>query len=74
MRISIIDQLVKGIFFILTILMLTACTGKNDIVLESGKEEREAEEMPAAEGEAGTEKMPETEETPKKDDTGSGVE
>ena len=73
MRTSIIDQLIKGIFFILTILMLTACTGKNDIVLESGKEEREAEEMPAAEGEAGTEKMPETEETPKKDDTGGAA-
>lgn len=45
----------RGIFFIFTVLMLTACTGKNDILLESGIQEQEEEKMPAAETVSGRE-------------------
>lgn len=49
----------RGIFFTFTVLMLTACTGKNDMVLENGMPEHEAEEMPGAEGASGMEGEPE---------------
>lgn len=45
----------RGIFFIFTVLMLTACTGKNDMILESGMQEQEAEEVPGAEEVSGME-------------------
>ena len=34
MRTSIINQLIRGIFFLFLVLMLTACTSREDIVLE----------------------------------------
>lgn len=60
MRTSIIKHFIRKIFVIFTVLTLTACTGKNDFVLESVRQEDEAEKMPGAEGAVGMAEEPET--------------
>lgn len=45
MRTSIINQFIRGIFFIGTVLILTACTGKNDIILEPERQGSGTEEI-----------------------------
>ncbi|MCI9373296.1 MAG: hypothetical protein HFI52_07820 [Lachnospiraceae bacterium] len=58
MRTLIIKHLIRGIFFILTVLLLSACTGKNDFVLETVSQESGSDKMPGAEGDSGTEEAP----------------
>lgn len=64
MRTYIINNLTRGIFFLFLVLMLTACTSREDIVLEMDSRGSEAESAPETEGEpgagTGTEADPET--------------
>lgn len=53
MRTSIINKLTRGIFFLFLVLMLTACTSREDIVLEMDGRGNEAENAPETEGEPG---------------------
>lgn len=56
MRTSIINQFMRGIFIIFLVLMLSACTGREDIVLELGGRGNETESVPETEGEQVAEK------------------
>lgn len=58
MRTSILKHFSRGIFFGLTVLTLSACTGKNDLVLESVKQ-METDAIPGAEGGSDIEQAPE---------------
>ena len=42
----------------MTVLLLSACTGKNDFVLETVSQESGSDKMPGAEGDSGTEEAP----------------